>query len=254
MNEVGLKNIRKAKQELISSHNAWFDNHSSEELYQRPIHIHRVRRVLELTRPIRGRLLDLGCFDGYLTEKILAQGEKSVIGVDRLKRALERANARGIQTFFHDLDDGELDFEARSFECVVAGGVLNASFDPDAVLADINRVLVKGGKLIITTPNLASFENRIRLVFGRPPLELEARVQEGRGNLRLFTFKTLSKLLNDHGFVVQEMLSSAVFIPLTFLDKIFRLRQKKDFVISSPFLASLFPTLGYHIIVLAKKG
>jgi len=254
---MGLKRIRQAKDELIEQQTAWLENSCIEELYNRPLHVHRVTRLLEITENIQGRILDIGCFEGYVTEKIQKQGGKKVICVDRIKKALELAEKRGIKTHYFDLDEGELEFHDQSFDCVVAGGILNGTFDPDAVVREIHRVLVDDGQLIITTPNLASLENRFRLLMGRAPLELETRIKHGIGNLRLFTFRALTDLLRDNGFVIRKMESSALIFPLHPINWAYRFlvrsKSNKKFVWASPTLANLFPRLGYHIIATAQK-
>ncbi len=256
--DFGLKSIRGAKQALTSRHNDWLNNHSTEELYRRPIHAHRIERILELTANIQGNVLDIGCFDGYIGQKIQEQGNKQVIGLDRVENGLEIASDRGIETHYADIDDADFVFPDDTFDCVLAADVLNYAYDPDSVVSEIRRVLISQGALIITTPNLASVENRIRMLFGRHPLDLEVRAQQGVGNVRLFTFKTLRDLLVDNGFIVCSIESDILFFPLFFVtwmtNLVFRSKPERKVMIRSTFLAKIFPKLGKSIIVVAQKS
>jgi len=58
----------------------------------------------------------------------------------------------------------------RKFNCVLAGEIIEHIIDTDSFLDEINRILMDNEILIITTPNLANLENRIRLVIGRYPI------------------------------------------------------------------------------------
>src|SRR5512140_529815 len=65
--------------------------------------------VVELLAPQPGeRLLDLGCGDGALTEKLVAMGCR-VVGVDGSAAQIEAARARGLDV--HVMDGEHLTFE-----------------------------------------------------------------------------------------------------------------------------------------------
>lgn len=252
---------QKVKAALIEKHDRWLAENDATQLYQHVTQAWRIERILDSTREIRGRVLDLGCFDGFVAEKILQQGGKEVIGMDRLEKGLERAVARGIQTRLADLDDITIDFPDHHFDCVVAAGVLCNLYDPDAAMEEIRRVLRPGGKLIVTLPNLASLSNRTLMLLGSPPYSLEVRPSEG-GYWRYFTFGTLRKLLQDHRFLVKRMESNCVAWPLIYLSfsrrwlrKLFPSKPpwKRHRLLFSRSLARILPELGEQIVALAER-
>ena len=255
--------IAKIKAELISRHTQWLAETDTAQLYQHVTQAWRIARILDFTREIRGRFLELGCFDGFIAEKVLQQGGKEVIGVDRLEKALERAAARGIKTRLVDLDDAALNFPDGHFDCVLAGEVLDYLFDPDAMVEDLRRLIKPGGKLIVTVPNLAGLGNRMLLLFGCPPYSLEVRPSQG-GYWRYFTFDTIYELLRDHGFRIERIESTCVASPLIYmqflglplLNKLFPPKPfwKRHRLFFSRSLARMFPKLGDHIIVLAERA
>ena len=81
--------------------------------------------------------------------------------------------------------------------------------DPDATLDEAWRVLIPGGTLLLSTPNLAAWYNRVLLAIGVQPLftEVSLRGIYGRpgsevvGHLRVFTRRALEELLTALGFV-----------------------------------------------------
>src|SRR5579883_2946832 len=100
--------------------------------------------VLELLNPQPGeRILDLGCGDGVLTEKIVAAGA-AVVGVDASAEMIDAARRRGLDA---RLGDGaQLEF-AREFDAVFSNAALHwMKRDPDAVIAGVARALKPGGR------------------------------------------------------------------------------------------------------------
>jgi SAM-dependent methyltransferase len=100
--------------------------------------------LLDLLAPRRGeRILDLGCGDGALTEKIAAVA--SVVAVDASADQIEAARARGLDA--HVVDGSQLAFE-REFDAVFSNAALHWMRDPDAVIAGVWRALRPGGRFV----------------------------------------------------------------------------------------------------------
>jgi len=100
--------------------------------------------VLDLLKVRPGeRVLDLGCGDGVLTEKIAALGAH-VVGVDSSKDMVEAAMRRGLDA--RVADAYHLDFN-REFDAVFCNAALHwMKEDPDAVIAGVNRALKPNGR------------------------------------------------------------------------------------------------------------
>jgi len=205
--------------------------------------IRKLLRLLEGETP--GRLLDVGCAGGELAALLVARGWR-VDGAEAEPALVEAARARGIDARAVDLDRAPLPWPAGAFEAVVAAEVIEHVVDTDHLLAEMVRVLRPGGVLVVTTPNLASLENRLRLLLGRYPMWMDVGV-EGTGHLRYYTPRMLRHQLARHGLRVERHVGNWVpLVPQRFLDDR-----------TAPWLAvtgDWFPSLAMGILMTARRG
>lgn len=113
--------------------------------YERPA-------MLDLAGDVRGRrILDAGCGSGPLAEALLARGA-SVTGIDVSPAMIDLARRRlGPDADLHVAALGEvLPFPDGSFDDVVCSLVLHYLEDWSAPLAELRRVLVPGGRLLLS--------------------------------------------------------------------------------------------------------
>lgn len=102
--------------------------------------------VLDLLNPRPGeKILDLGCGDGILSERIIALGT-SVVGVDSSAEMIEAARKRGVDGRL--MDAAKLSFY-HEFDAVFSNAALHwVKHDPDAVIAGVRRALKPGGRFV----------------------------------------------------------------------------------------------------------
>ncbi|PYX70690.1 MAG: SAM-dependent methyltransferase [Acidobacteria bacterium] len=102
--------------------------------------------VLDLLQPRSGeRILDLGCGDGVLTEKLVALGAQ-VVAIDSSPDMIATALQRGIDA--RVMDARTLGFESE-FDAVFSNAVLHwIKDDPDAPIAGAFRALRAGGRFV----------------------------------------------------------------------------------------------------------
>ena len=102
--------------------------------------------VLDLLQPKPGeRILDLGCGDGVLTQK-LAEMEVEVVGVDTSPEMVAAARKRGLDA--RVMDATALTFESE-FDAVFSNAVLHwVKDDPDAAIASAYRTLRSPGRFV----------------------------------------------------------------------------------------------------------
>lgn len=117
---------------------------------------HFTDQLMERLRLSPGdRLLDLGCGIGKPALRIAARTGASVVGVTinshHVEIATERARAEGMadQVTFRHANAMDLPFEDGSFDAVLAFESI-IHMDRPTVLRQVERVLVRGGRLALT--------------------------------------------------------------------------------------------------------
>jgi SAM-dependent methyltransferase len=133
------------------------------------------------------RVLDLGCRSGALTRHFL--DGNTVVGLDVDAAALEKAAALGIEPVQANVEE-PLPFEDSSFDAVVAGELFEHLRFPDALVAEIRRVLRPRGVLVGSVPNAFRVQSRLRFLRGRPP-------EDDPTHLRMFSPDAVRALLGD---------------------------------------------------------
>jgi trans-aconitate methyltransferase len=101
--------------------------------------------VVELLAPVPGEaILDLGCGDGHLTERLVALGCE-VVGVDASPELVAAARSRGLDVRLQDAQ--ALDLPER-FDAVFSNAALHWMKDAGAVIAGVHRHLRPGGRFV----------------------------------------------------------------------------------------------------------
>lgn len=188
------------------------------------------------------KILDFGCLDGTFLSK-LKNGTNEFYGLDASEYAVKQSTEKGIimAQFFYD-DVAPLPYEDNTFDLVILGEVIEHIYDTDYLLQELHRILKPTGKLLVSTPNLASLARRIALLLGiNPIIELSPNEVDSAGHIRYFTFSTLHQLLKKNGFEPEFACSDVI----NFDSK----GRFRTFM-----LPKLLPTFGASIINLSKNN
>lgn len=206
----------------------------------------RVKKTIRIIQGLspKGRLLDIGCSTGQWALFWKNNGWES-FGIDVNEDHVSQTTELGITARLCDLNSQQIPFADNYFDVIIAGEVIEHLIDTDSFIREIYRCLKAGGYLLITTPNLVSFENRIRILLGIYPIWVDYRLTNS-GHVRAYTPRVLKKQLKSLGFKVVKHTGNWVpFIPQRILSDI-----------QCPILAitgSLLPSLSMDIIMLACK-
>jgi SAM-dependent methyltransferase len=178
---------------------------------------HRYTKMHRLLRerygPLeRKRLLDLGSSRGLLLARF-PDSERAGVEIDPEERRLgsERGVVDAVEHYINAFDGNRmvacLPFEDEWVDVVLAGEIIEHVVDTESFLSEIRRVLVPGGALCLSTPNILWWKHRLALLAGRYPDALDYRSRYGNdfGHVRMFTPKLMRELLNETGFADVEI-------------------------------------------------
>jgi 2-polyprenyl-3-methyl-5-hydroxy-6-metoxy-1,4-benzoquinol methylase len=198
-------------------------------------------------------VLDLGCGAGFGTKAVfqnLANGlpELDIIGLDISETALQKySQVTGLKGVTGSVIDTQ--FKENYFDLILFDDVIEHLVETDLAIREIYRILSPEGVLLLATPNLASWFNRLALLFGIQPAFSEVSSEKiyGRpgtevvGHLRLFTLRALTQMLTQEGFTVREIKSSVFDALPNYLAPIDR-------------IFAGFPSLGANLILVCEKN
>lgn len=137
----------------------------------------------------RGRLLDLGCWVGYLLDEARTAGWDAR-GVEPSEFASRYARERmGLDVVTGSMF--EVDLPAGSFDAVVLGDVIEHLPDPGAALATIRSLLAPAGVVALALPDAGS---RVARVLGRRWWSVIPT------HVQYFTRRSIGVLLERSGF------------------------------------------------------
>lgn len=126
------------------------------------------QRLIADLVPHGARVLDLGCGDGELLERLRDERGAFVRGVEIDLERVERCIARGLSVIQADLDEGLPAFRDDSFDVVVLSQTMQVVRRPRLVLSEMLRVADRG---VVSFPNFAHWRNRAHLALrGRMPV------------------------------------------------------------------------------------
>ena len=143
------------------------------------------------------RVLDLGCSQGLLGAPLREKGVR-VVGVDIAPAAGRTLDLE--QYFERDLDQPfELPF-GREFDYVIISDVIEHLRNREQLLRRARTFLKEGGRLIISTPNIALWFYRLSLSVGR--FEYGPRGVLDETHVHLYTRATFRREVERAGFFI----------------------------------------------------
>lgn len=192
----------------------------NKDLYQRE------KIALQLITPLlkeHQNILDIGCGDGTFLSQIKHKNI-NLHGVDFSEFQLQKAQ-KIAQTKQCDLEQG-IPHKDNSFDIIYCAEVIEHVHNPDFLLEECNRILKQDGYIILSTPNLCAWFNRILVPLGIQPLLVETstkskligagplkRFKDSKtpvGHVRIFNKDAITDLLEENGFKIQKI-KGAIF-------------------------------------------
>jgi len=107
-----------------------------------------------------GKVLDLGCGDGSTGKRLLDLG----FSVEACDMDKERFGFHKEIQFTEGNLNSPLPYKDNSFDYVILMEVIEHIYNPYFVISEISRILRKGGRLILSTPNILNIGSRFRFL------------------------------------------------------------------------------------------
>lgn len=147
------------------------------------------------------RVLDVGCGNGFTAGQFAAR-QCAVVGIDLSESGIDIARATYPGARFEVLAADEHVLEklaAPPFDLVISTEVIEHLYDPRSFVRGCWSALRPGGRLILTTPYHGYLKNLLLALANRQDSHADP-LWDG-GHIKLWSRRTLSRLLAEGGFV-----------------------------------------------------
>lgn len=204
----------------------------------------RLQRVLEIIRAfcplgtVEKHVLEVGAGSTTLSNLLQNAGYRVTVS-DADVSSLHADQCGSLEILQLDVTQQWPTFP-KPFDVIVAAELIEHLFDPVEFLQRCHSALAADGLLIITTPNLATLQDRLRFLLGRSPRQINPIHPYLRLHIRPFTRALLADCLRHTRFRVLQMSTNCI---------IWR-TPRRSFM--SERLGKIFPGFGGSIIAVAR--
>lgn len=228
----GLKSHIENEAELI------IDDGGNGEILK--VHKDRLKTLKAYMKP-KSSLLDVGCGKGQFINLAKRKGY-DVVAMDKSKTI-----SKFIKRNFNIPTYTELKSIRRKFDTITSFDVIEHTVQPSLFVQEINGKLLKGGILMITTPNARGISGRI--------LRNKWWVFGPESHFNLFTIESLKILLKENGFIILRIKSDTLTQWLPTHDKLWKkIVNKVVYILLEPFTGIVYAQgLGDNIEIIARK-
>jgi SAM-dependent methyltransferase len=188
-------------------------------------HIPRLARTLALVPPPQstGRILELGCYmqitpllDRICGYREVRGGYYGKLGItDRKTMAFpEREFACVVDLF--DAERDRYPYPDGHFDTVIAGEIIeHLVFDPMHLLMESKRVLIEGGYILLSTPNIAGLASVAKVLEGHDSPQIYPHytmpsAEAEMGHRREYTFRELGESVKAAGFEIARTFTTGL--------------------------------------------
>ena len=158
-----------------------------------------LERILKFcSDKIQGRVLDVGCGDGFFTAQILQRFNlKNVYGLDISSKAVDLARLKHPEINFQQSALNHIPEETNSIDSITMIEVIEHLVDIEGTLKELFRVMKPGGILLIATTDFNWLKQVIIAMFF-----FEKYFYPTNPHIRFFKRSTLTDVLSENGFSV----------------------------------------------------
>lgn len=191
------------------------------------LHHIRYNKTIEFIDGDCGRILDIGGYPGIFGNLLSNKFVNSNIYVcDVNINTVIKDNCTTLDMIsIGNLENSKLPFKNDTFDMISCLEVIEHLYNADNILSEINRILKPNGILLLSTPNLVSWSNRLLILLGHYPISMSISIlceQLGKRDINIisrkkdiiqakfdyhvkaYTYSSLETLLKIHSFSVSK--------------------------------------------------
>ncbi len=148
-------------------------------------------------------VLDVGCGDGALLNKLIAERNVDAFGLDVRERSIVRCAQRGVDAVQGDIDEGLKALPDQSYDYVILSMTLQVIKNPEFALDEMLRV---GKRCIVSFPNFGFWKVRLHtFFFGRAPITRNLPYAWYRSpNRHVLSIKDFRDFCERRGITIEE--------------------------------------------------
>lgn len=232
--------------QIVAANAKYYGDGVEVATYQQedPYHARRVAiAVEEITSTVHlgGQVVDLGAGSSIVANMLREAGVSTLVA-DVSPEVVKNASDQGHQSTVFDASD-TFPWDDESFDGVYAGELIEHIFDPVEFLKQCYRVMKPEGSLVLTTPNLATIQDRLGFLFGYGPRHVDPLHRYIRYHIRPFTPRRLT-----------EVVEHVDLRPIRLQSNYWTLQMNGERKMTSALLARMLPRLGGTLIMTAVKN
>lgn len=147
------------------------------------------------------KVLDVGCATGRIAEKLKKEKDCFVVGIEVNREMAEIAKKRCDKVIVDNAETiKKINFPEAYFDIIIFADVLEHCSNPEEILVNLRKYLSDGGYILISVPNVANWEIRLKLLMGR--FDYKGGTILDTGHLKFFTLSSISRLIEQSGYRV----------------------------------------------------
>lgn len=160
-------------------------------------------------------VLEIGSSAGFMTRVMQRQGLVVDI-VEKDEKALKQAKRWARQAFGGSIEDKKVRAKIfGKYEVIVCADVLEHLIDPENTLEFLKKKIKTGGFLLISLPNVAFWDMRLKLLFKGTFGYQESGLLD-KTHLRFYSLNDFLKILSSHKLKVEKVIPAEGHFPLEY--------------------------------------
>lgn len=155
------------------------------------------------------KILDVGCAPGIIGT--IKKSPKNIYGLEYDAKLAKKAERNCEKVYQVDLNYfKKKDIQESAFDFIFCGDILEHLLDPQRALIELVKLLADNGFVVISLPNIAQIQFRLKLLFGN--FEYTETGVLDKTHLHLYTYETARKLITNSDLKIIEFYPSGTIV------------------------------------------